>query len=198
VANPIDETVRYPFNAFNFAVEIVLKDRSAAPLCSAAFSDCDGLDMTMEVKTIRQGGDNGRQIRLVGPVTYGTVTLKRGMTASFDLWDWFAAVRTDARLRADATVTVFAPDGQTERVRFHLSRCLPVKLKAPTLSGKDGMIAVEEFQMVYETLEIKRPDGAEAGEGGLSVGFGAAAGLQVGLSVSAGGGVGGSAEITIG
>lgn len=196
MANPIDETVKYPFTAFNFAVEIVLKDRGAAPLCSAAFSDCDGLDMSMEVKTIRQGGDNGRQIRFAGPVSYGTVTLKRGMTASFDLWDWFAAVRTDARLRADASVVVFAADGQTERVRFQLTRCLPVKLKAPTLSGKDGMVAIEEFQMVYETMEIKRPEGGAAV--GVSLGFGAAVGVQAGLSVSAGGGIGGLAEITLG
>ena len=74
----------------------------------------------MEVKTIREGGNNGRQIRLTGPVAYGQLTLKRGMTASFDLWDWFAARVTDPRLRADAEVVLFAADGETERARFVL------------------------------------------------------------------------------
>jgi phage tail-like protein len=154
-----------PFTAFNFSVEIEVK--GVAPmLCNAAFSECDGLDMSMEVKTIREGGNNGRQIRLVGPATYGQVTLKRGMTPSFDLWDWFNAViqspaaklRTD--LRGQAKIVVLAQDGTTQLVRYVLERCLPVKLKAPALNGKDGAIAIEEFQIAYESLTLRRPEGA--------------------------------------
>src|SRR5216683_396994 len=101
--NPANESVRYPFTAFNFAVEINVPGVSPQ-VCSAAFSECDGLDMSMEVKTIREGGNNARQLRLAGPVSYGQLTLKRGMTATFDLWDWFTAVVANARLRADAEV----------------------------------------------------------------------------------------------
>src|SRR6059058_1234277 len=89
--NPANETVIYPFTAFNFAVEIDV-DGVRPNVCSAAFSDCDGLEMTREMKTIREGGNNGEQIRLTGPVSYGQLTLKRGMTGSFDLWDWFNAM----------------------------------------------------------------------------------------------------------
>src|SRR6516225_9274556 len=98
-----NESVRYPFTAFNFAVEIEVPGVSPK-VCSAAFSECDGLEMSMEVKTIREGGNNGRQPRLAGPLTFGQVTLKRGMTATFDLWDWFTAVMTNARLRATASI----------------------------------------------------------------------------------------------
>ena len=48
----------YPFTAFNFSVEIY-PDGDSAPLVSAAFADCDGLEMTMDVKTIREGGGIG-------------------------------------------------------------------------------------------------------------------------------------------
>jgi len=143
----------YPFTAFNFAVEITRADQSA-PLVGAAFSECDGLDMTMEVKTIREGGNNGRQIRLAGPMVYGQLTLKRGMTSNFDLWTWMSDTLTDPRLRAEAEVVVFAPDGRTVRARFFLSRCLPVKIKAPPLNAKDGMVAIEELQLAYESLTL--------------------------------------------
>ena len=83
-------------------------------------------------------------------------------TASFDLWDWMEATLANPQLRADAEVLVFAEDGKTERVRFLLSRCLPIKLKAPALNAKDGMVAVEELQLAYESLALKRPSGAEA------------------------------------
>ena len=156
MANPLFDAGRYPFTAFNFAVEINVPD--VVPLaCNAAFSDCDGLEMTVEVKTIREGGNNGRQIRLAGPMAFGQLTLKRGMTATFDLWDWMDATLTRPSLRADAEVVLYAADGVTERARFVLSRCLPVKLKAPPLNAKDGGIAIEEFQMAYESLTLKRP-----------------------------------------
>ncbi|HEY2962165.1 MAG TPA: phage tail protein [Pyrinomonadaceae bacterium] len=153
-----NETVIYPFTAFNFAIEIKVEG-VAMQICDAAFSECDGLEMTMDVKTIREGGNNGKQIRLTGPINYGQVTMKRGMTATFDLWDWFNLMLTDPSLRSDAEVVVFAPDGQTERARFLLSRCVPVKLKAPPLNAKDAAVAIEELQLSYESLTLKKPQG---------------------------------------
>ena len=154
MANPANETIVAPFTAFNFSVEIDVPGVSSR-VCSASFSECDGLEATMEVKTIREGGNNVTQIRLTGPLAYGQLTLKRGMTATFDLWDWMAAVSTQPALRADGEVVVLAPDGRTERARFLLSRCVPVKLKAPPLNAKDGMVAVEELQLAYESLTLK-------------------------------------------
>lgn len=154
MANPSNETVVYPFTSFNFAVEIYVPGISDR-VCNAAFAECDGLEMTMDVKTIREGGNNGKQIRLTGPMNYGQLTLKRGMTATFDLWKWAAAMLTDRALRADAEVVLFATDGETERARFILSRCVPLKLKAPALNAKDGTIAIEEIQLAYESLTLK-------------------------------------------
>jgi phage tail-like protein len=141
----------YPFTAFNFSVEI---NRDGGPLVQAAFAECDGLEMTMDVKTIREGGANDRAHRVGGAVSYSNLTLKRGMTTSFDLWTWFRDSVEDPRIRADAEVVVLAADGATERARFQLSRCLPVKLKAPALNAAQGGVAVEELQMAYETLTL--------------------------------------------
>ena len=159
MGNPANETVRYPFTSFNFSVEIEVPGISQE-VCSASCSECDGLEMSMEVKTIREGGNNGEQIRLTGPFAYGQLTLKRGMTATFDLWDWFNATLKDGRLRAKrAEVVLLAPDGTTERARFMLKRCMPIKLKAPALNGKDGTIAIEELQLAYESLTLEKPGG---------------------------------------
>jgi phage tail-like protein len=154
----------YPFTAFNFSVEINVPFLGPT-LCNAAFAECDGLDMTMDVKSIREGGNNTRQIRLVGAVNYGQLTLKRGMTNNFDLWDWFdaqqhgspAQLRSD--LRGDVDVVMLAADHKKELVRFILKKCLLTKLKAPALNAKDGMVAVEEMQITYESMTLKRPAG---------------------------------------
>lgn len=150
----------YPFTSFNFSVEIN-RGEDGGPLVNAAFSDCDGLEMSMEVKTIREGGANDRQIRLNGMVAYGQLTLKRGMTGNFDLWTWFRDSVQDPRLRASAEVVLLGSDGETERARFQLSRCVPVKIKAPAFNAKEGGVAIEELQVAYETLKLVTPSRRE-------------------------------------
>lgn len=156
MADPANDTTKHPFTAFNFAVEINVPD-VAPRVCNASFAECDGLEMTMDVKTIREGGNNGRQHRLTGPMNFGQLTLKRGMTESFDLWEWVAAVLKNPGLRADAEVVLLAADGSTERARFLLSRCVPAKLKAPPMNAREGGVAIEELQLAYESLSLKKP-----------------------------------------
>jgi hypothetical protein len=57
MADETQEKVIHPFTIFNFEIEIKVAG-VADKVCSAAFSDCDGLEMTMEPKTLRAGGDN--------------------------------------------------------------------------------------------------------------------------------------------
>src|ERR1043166_1981060 len=119
------ELAGYPFTAFNFSIEITVDGGS--PLCGAAFAECDGLELNQEVKTIREGGNNGVQIRLAGPTAYGTLTLKRGLTDNFVLWTWFERSIAEPGLVADAAVVLLAPDRTTERARWVLHRCRPLK-----------------------------------------------------------------------
>lgn len=159
MADNRQETVVAPFTSFNFEIEISV-DGVSEKVCSAAFSECDGLEVTMEPKTLREGGNNTQRFHLAGPVNYGTLTLKRGMTANFDLWDWFTQVNASTqgrRLRADAEVIVHASDRERIHMAFLLRRCLPIKLKAPALNAKDGGIAIEEMQIAYESMTLKKP-----------------------------------------
>ena len=165
-----------PFTTFNFLVEVKV-DGVSERVAAAAFSEVDGLEMTMEVKTIREGGRNTGPVHLTGGVSYGQLTLKRGMTANQDFWKWFEAVAGGRRgLRADAEVVMLAPDGAAERARFKLTGCLPVKLKMPALNAKDGILAIEEMQLAYETLSIRPPDLLGAAVGAAAGALGAALG----------------------
>lgn len=140
-----------PFTTFNFFVSLVL-DNENTPICEGEFSECDGIEMSLEPKTIREGGNNGRQIHLMGPVKYGQLSLKRGMTEDFGLWDWFERIQQSRSLRASGEISMISSDRARDDVRFAISGCLPIKLKAPALNAKDGQIAIEELQIAYETL----------------------------------------------
>lgn len=147
-----------PFTNFNYKVLISVEGESG-PLCDGGFSECSGLEQSTDVTTIRQGGDNGRQIHLSGPISNGELSLKRGMTSSFDLWHWFQRVNLDdeRHLRANVEVVMLHSDRTTEQVSFALTGCLPTKLVAPPLVASGGELAIEELAVAYETLRIRIP-----------------------------------------
>jgi phage tail-like protein len=193
--NPASENVVAPYVSHRFEVVLNLDNPPAGlvnPLCNAAFSECNGLDMTMEPKTYQSGGDNQRQHHRPGPVSYGRLTLRRGLTNTLHLWEWFSAAATPGQnLKAQGEITLWDAAG-TPRLTYIVVDCLPVKLSGPSFDAKSPQIAVEELQLVYATLNL-RPAG-QAGAG-LSVGISAGIGAGAGVSVSGGPGLSASASI---
>jgi phage tail-like protein len=148
-----------PFIAFNFEVQLVVPDHGALGLSSilanGEFAECDGLEMTMEPKTLREGGNNTAQVHLAGPISYGKLTLRRGMTENLDIWNWFRFAASGERLGLKAQGIVVMRDGAGQpRLRFELVDCLPIKLKAAAFNAKDGTVAVEEMQIAYGSFSV--------------------------------------------
>jgi hypothetical protein len=42
-----------------------------------------------------------------------------------------------------------------DTLRFKLSDILPVKIKAPALNAKDGILAIEEMQLAYGSFTVE-------------------------------------------
>ena len=145
-----------PFTAYAFAVELRLPGRDE-PLCQAAFCECEGLELRRQILTWREGGDAERARLLAGQESVGHVTLRRGMTATFDLWDWWERVRREPGLRATCDLVVLSPGLAAERVRFRLHGCLPAKLTAPDLNAAANEVAIESLEIACEGVEILRP-----------------------------------------
>ena len=145
-----------PFTAFAFAVELRLPG-SDQPLCEAAFSACDGLELRREILRARDGADPTSVRLLPGAESFGNVTLRRGMTSSFDLWDWWERVRRGQAARATCDIVVLSPDLAHERVRFRLYRCLPAKITGPALNAAGNDIAIESLELACEGVDVVRP-----------------------------------------
>jgi phage tail-like protein len=192
-----------PFTAFRFEVVLDLDQATAgldSPLCDAAFAECDGLEMTMEPKIVESASVTNRQQRLIGPMKYGQITLKRGMTSNLQLWQWFTQTRPGSVLTAHGQITMWDTDG-TPVIQFTLQGCLPVKMRAPALNAREGLVAIEELGLVCEQFSVGPP-----GDSGLALGVGITAGaglsasasLSVGASASAGLSLSGSAGFSAG
>ncbi|MCK6546756.1 phage tail protein [Myxococcota bacterium] len=152
-----------PFSTFNFRVSLRLEGESH-DLCAAEFSEVDGLEMTIEPKTIREGGNNAQPIHLMGKVSYGQLTLKRGLGRDQGLWSWFERTASgEYGLRANGRIEVLSTDrasgssqGPRTDATFVLTGCFPLKVRAPALNAKDGELAIEEMQLAFETMRRER------------------------------------------
>jgi len=162
-ANNIAENLLPPLQVFRFNLSFARASLPGAPadggsedVCSGAFAECSGLEATMEPKVIKSGGRNYGAAQRVGPVSFATVVLRRGMTSTRDLWDWFARVAGGASaLRLDVRIDML--DGSGEPVlAWVLERALPVKFKAADLNARGTEIGIEELHLAHEGLRLDR------------------------------------------
>jgi phage tail-like protein len=148
-----------PLHVFRFRVEFSEASLApggatgeSVPLGQGAFSECTGLEATMEPKVIKEGGRNYGAAQRAGPVTFGTVVLKRGLVRGQDLWQAFSLVaRGGYAYRLDVKVTILDPSGDPV-MAFSLDRALPVKLKVADLNARATEVGIEELHLAHEGL----------------------------------------------
>ena len=150
----------YPLPMFRFWVDfdearLSGSSNASIPLCGGAFSDCTGLEATMEPKVIKEGGRNYGSAQRVGTVTFATVILKRGMTTSRDLWRWFeiASLQGAYTYRLTVTITLFDTAGDGV-MSWQLDKALPVKFKSADFNAKSTDIGIEELHLAHEGLRL--------------------------------------------
>ena len=126
-------------------------------LCSGAFAECTGLEATMEPKVIKAGGRNYGAAQRAGPVTFATVVLKRGMTKTRHLWQWFELV-AGGKYAYRLTAVVEMRDIQDKPVvKWKLAHALPVKFKSADLNARGTEVGVEELHLAHEGLSLVTP-----------------------------------------
>ncbi len=103
-------------------------------------------EATAEIVEYREGGDKGATRKLVGAVRYSNLVLRRGVTQSNALFDWWKNIGEGVSDRRNIAV-VLLDNELTEVKRWNLANAWPCRYAASTL------IAVGEARVVVETLE---------------------------------------------
>lgn len=148
---------------FRFQVDFLtssLQSQSSSEqvsLCQGAFSECTGLEATMEPKVIKQGGDNYGAPQRAGTISFATVVLKRGFTTNRNLWQWFSAVATGGySYRMTVIINLFNVQGKAV-MAWQLDRAMPIKFKSADLNAKATEVGIEELHLVHEGLSAVDP-----------------------------------------
>ena len=144
--------------AFNFYVGF-LEDGETLGLLDIAgfllggFSEVTGLDSTMSIVTLAEGGVNDRVHRLPGRFEVANITLTKGMGFTDDLWNWIEGWQKGEGVRK----TVFIVLANSTRIPLKIwaaERAIPVKYSGPAFNASGGALAIEKLEVAPEKLTL--------------------------------------------
>lgn len=141
-------TKRDLYSSYRFWIEI-------DQIAEAAFSECSGLQIELELFEWEEGGENGYRMRLPVRAKLSNIVLKRGV-ASRDLWTWFAETlsadgRTVQVQRRTLAIVLCGYAGMPE-LRWNVKDALPVKWLGPTFKTGSSEVAIETVELAHHGL----------------------------------------------
>lgn len=134
-----------PYRAYNF--KLVIQGVTAGH-----FTECSGLGAKVEAIRYREAGAGQVVRRVPGRVEYADVTLRYGLTASTELWEWFTSAVRGSVQRKNVSILILGSDGATEMMRWDLLNAWPSEWRAAPLDALRNEVAIENLTLVYETL----------------------------------------------
>ncbi len=135
-----------PLIVFNFGLEI-------DGVLEGYFQDCSGIGSEHDIVESQLVNKNGKSFIFKAPgiIKYNDVTLKRGITADMQIWDWRADVeRGDfASIRKNCSIIMYDRNFR-EVSRWNFYNAWPSKVSGPDLSSSGNDFGVEEVTIVHE------------------------------------------------
>ncbi len=135
-----------PYRAYNFKLVI-------QGVTEGHFTECSGLGIKVQVIKYREGGTNQVIHCIPGPVEYADITLRYGLTASRDLWDWLMTAVQGKVDRKNVSILLLDSDGVAEVMRWDLVNTWIAEWRGSVLNAMQREVAIESLTLVFETLQ---------------------------------------------
>jgi phage tail-like protein len=146
-----------PFRTYNFIITFI--DSSSSSIATqkgsaiGGFSECSGLEMSLQTEDYQEGGNNATTLKFPKHIAYTNIRLKRGITTSDDLWQWFFDFVEGTGKRKDGTITLRDEQRQAVKV-WQFKRGIPVKWTGPTFNATQSQVAIQELEIAHEGLQL--------------------------------------------
>ena len=137
-----------PLVAFNFGIEV-------SGIIEGYFTEAAGLGSESEVVEHKIQKDGKEIVRKIpGRLKWGDVTLKRGITANMDFWQWRKQVEDGkvADARKNGSIIMLDQEG-AEVARWNFVHAWPSKVSGPNVSTTSNEVGIEELTLVHEGIE---------------------------------------------
>ncbi len=140
-----------PALSYKFHVEI-------EGVIEGQFTECEGLKLEREVIEYKEGGSNLYIHKFPGRIKQENIRLRRGVTYSHNLWDWFvqgALLGTVDR----KNISIIVGDASNKIVqRWDLLNAWPVRYEGPELKADSIQAALELVELAHHGLVLQKED----------------------------------------
>lgn len=126
------------------------------------FTEVTGMGVQVERIAYREGGNNAQVRAIPGRVTYAAVTLRFGLTASHELWEWLMAAVEGKVSRRHVSIVMLDPSGVTEVLRWNLINAWPQEWYGAPLNAMSQELAIESLVLAHEGLHRETGSGGPA------------------------------------
>jgi len=148
-----DNSYNYPDPALAFNFGLKIGDE-----VEALFTECTGLKIKRKPFMYKEGGYNDFTHKLVDRTEYDDVKLKRGITASNALWEWYLkGLETNIVELRNITIMLLKPTGDVLK-RWHLIEAFPIEWGGPDLKTDSSTVAFETMTLTYHRLTTDSGD----------------------------------------
>lgn len=124
-----------------------------AGLFLGGFSEVTGLDSTMTILTLAEGGVNDRVHRLPGRFEVSNITLTKGVSFTDDLWNWIEGWQKGEGKRKNVFI-LLANSTRLPLKIWAAERAIPVKYTGPAFNAANAALAIEKLEIAPEKLTL--------------------------------------------
>jgi phage tail-like protein len=136
-----------PLRNFRFRLEI-------DGIAQAAFSEVAIGETTTEAIDYREGHEPTHVRKLSGLTKFATITLKRGITDSLDIWNWSKQILAgQIQSNRKQVIIVCLDEAGADKARFVVTDAWPTKYDPSDLNGKGNEVFIELLELVNEGIE---------------------------------------------
>lgn len=146
--------------ASSFAIVLQLDDSDDS--LDGVFQGCDGFDFTQEVIQFREvtnerwgNASKGRSrlTKLPGNAVGGNLILRRGMTTSKSLWQWFSSVQKGKWFEQRRSMLITFHQASLPLVTFRFTEAWPTRYRIGEMKADTSDVEIEEIEIAYEGFE---------------------------------------------
>lgn len=119
----------------------------------AGFSEVSGLSVETEVQEVSEGGLNQYVHRLPTQTKLIPLVLKRGMTMSNELWNWYSDV-IEGRIQRKSGSIILYNELDEEFRRWNFYEAYPTKWTGSDLNAANSEIAVEMIELTHHGFKV--------------------------------------------
>jgi|TARA_R110001632_G_scaffold163902_1_gene282260 phage tail-like protein len=136
----------YPYASFHFKVSISGLDDTE----DYYFQSISGLDVSMDTEEYAEGGENRFKHKLPVKTKYSNLILKRGLSGSTGLTDWFKEAMENFNFETRSITIDLLNEEHEPLITWNVVNAFPVKMTIDSFNAMESKLAIESMEFSYQ------------------------------------------------